>query len=303
MQANDPKSAWRKYLAVWLKSVLIADMKNKIPTALIAISIAMALGNAKSTINGESQDLAKCTVHPCPNTQTGEDPGVVEAREGGKIDAELREDPNDKDRWSSVILFSSSTERQQLSMPIVMSAKFDIALNPKRGTLTFSSPSASQSFRISDTSSGSDSRNPCKKYQIRVIEAGMDYALVKKICPKQEYRPQKFYRGSDYYIYDQKTNTMREIWSASTQIDSSSPFPTAKPEISIKKVKEGYEFNWNGMFPSDNPPKSMTIHNIYKREVDEKGRQSLVCYDASDRRHLIKENEMCESASLEQIRN
>lgn len=278
-------------------------MKNKIPKRLLSISIAMVVGNAQPTIAGENQEMAKCTKHPCPNTQTGEDPGVVEAREGGKIDAELRQDPNDKERWSSVILFSSSTEKQQLSMPIVMAAKFNIALNPKNGTLTFSSPNVSQSFRISDASSGSDSGTPCKKYQIRVIDAGTDYALIKKTCPKQEYRPQRFYRGSDYYIYDQKTNVMRAIWSASTQLDTSTPFPTAKPEISVKGIRDGYEFSWSGMLPSDNPPKLIKIHNIYKREADENGKQSLVCYDAKDRQHLIRENEMCESETLERIRN
>ena len=252
---------------------------------------------------GEHQQMRECTKHPCPNTQTGEDPGAIEAREGREIEAEFRGNADDKERWSSVILFSNSREKQELSMPIIMAAKFNLSLNPEKGLITFSSARAIQTFRISDINSAKNSKNPCQKYQIRVIDAGIDYALIKKTCPKQEYRPQRFFRGTDYYIYDQKTNTMRSIWSASTQIDTSTPFPTAKPEVSIKSLKDGYRFDWTGVLPSDNPPVSATIHNFYKREADQNGRLALVCYDTTDRQHPIKENEMCESETLERIQN
>jgi hypothetical protein len=43
----------------------------------------------------------------------------------------------------------------------------------------------------------------------------------------------------------------------------------------------------------------MTVHNIYKREVDKTGRQTLVCYDATNPQHLLKENELCESDILQ----
>jgi hypothetical protein len=243
--------------------------------------------------------MGKCTKHPCPNTQSGEDPGMIEAREGEKIEAQLRADPNDKERWSNIILFSSSTEKQQLSIPIVMAAKLNMTLNPNKGLLTFSTPNASQSFKISEANSEPNSNNPCPKFQIRVVEGGGGYALIKKTCPKYEYRPQKFYRGTDYYLYDQKTNTMRTIWSASTQIDTSTPLPTAMPEISLKRLKDGYQLDWTGLLPSDNPPVSMIIHNVYKQEVDKTGELSLVCYDARNPQHLQKKNEMCESDILQ----
>jgi hypothetical protein len=263
--------------------------------------ISLALGHVHSVAAGQNPEMRKCAKHPCPNTQTGEDPGVIEAREGGEIEARLRSNVRDKERWSSVILFSSSTEKQDLSMPIILAEKFNLSLDPKKGILTFSSPHATQLFKISDASSATSSKSPCQKYQIRVIDAGSDYALIKKLCPKQEYRPQRYYRGTDYYIYDEKTNTMRTIWSASTQIDASTPFPTAKPEISIKNLKDGYEFDWAGLLPSDNPPTQSAIHNIYKREVDRNNVLSLVCYDVTDRQHPLKENEMCESETLERV--
>ncbi|WP_440962561.1 hypothetical protein ACL58G_17170 [Massilia sp. GER05] len=278
-------------------------MKNRISTALLISSISLALGIMHAMAAGERIDMGKCSKHPCPNTQTGEDPGAIEAREGGEIEASLLANASDKGRWSSVILLSSSTEKQELSMPIIMADKFNLSLDPKKGRLTFASPHATQSFKISEASSAENSKHPCFKYQVRVIDARSDYALIKKTCPKQEYRPQRFYRGTDYYIYDQKTNTMRSIWSASTQIDTSTPFPTAKPEISIKYLKDGYGFDWIGVLPSDNPSVPVSVHNIYKREVDKNNQLSLVCYDVTNPRHPVKENEMCESESLERIGN
>ena len=94
---------------------------------------------------------------------------------------------------------------------------------------------------------------------------------------------------------------MRGIWSASTLFSLSTPFPSAKPEISVKMVKDGYRLDWRGLFPSDNPAKPMTIHNLYKREVDGEGKKNLVCYDATRPSRLLRENEMCESEMLERI--
>jgi hypothetical protein len=47
----------------------------------------------------------------------------------------------------------------------------------------------------------------------------------------------------------------------------------------------------------------VSVRNIYKREVDKNNQLSLVCYDVTNPRHPVKENEMCESESLERIGN
>jgi hypothetical protein len=278
-------------------------MKKHIWKTLLLASAFAFIGASYPACARVHQEMAKCTVHPCPNTQTGEDPGVIEAREGGKIEDELRIDPNDRERWANLILFSSSTDKKSLHIPIVAATNFDVSLDPQKGLLTFSTPNASQSFRISEPATNSNPDNPCRKYQIRVIDGAPGYALIKKTCPKYEYRPERFFRSTDYYIYDEKTNTMRGIWSASTQIDTSTPFPSAKPEIKVKRIKDGYKFDWTGLFPSDNPPTPMTIHNIYKQEVGKDGRKLLYCYDATNPSRPIKENEMCESVSPERVGN
>jgi hypothetical protein len=274
-------------------------MKSRISATWLVALLCTITGDLHASATDERQAMGKCTKHPCPNTQSGEDASVIEAREGEKIEARLRANPNDKERWYNIILFSSSTEKQQLSVPIVMEAKLNMTLNPDKGLLTFSAPNASQSFRISEASQEPNSNNPCPKYQIRVIEGSVDYALIKKTCPRYEYRPQKFYRATAYYLYDQKTNTMRTIWSASTQLDTVTPFPTAKPEIVLKPLKDGYRLDWTGLLPSDNPPVSMIVHNVYKREADKTGKLSLVCYDATNPQHSQKEDGMCESDILQ----
>lgn len=282
---------------------LVADIKKYISRTLrLALIFALAWAS-DSAVAGVDRDMAKCTTHPCPNTRAGEDPGPIEARKGEKIEDERRSDPNDKERWFNLILFSDSTDKKSLHISIIASINFSVSLDPKKGLLTFSTPSGYQSFKISEPATDRTPDTHCPKYQIRVIDAAPGYALIKKTCPKHEYKLERFFRGADYFIYDQKTNTMREIWSASTQIGATTPFPTAKPEITIKRIEDGYEFDWTGTFPGDNPPTSMTIHNIYKREVGKDRRPLLSCYDATNPSRPIKENEMCESFNLERMSN
>lgn len=271
---------------------------------IATLSIALFLGN--SFANADAQALPdaksnKCTDNPCPNTPMGEDPGVLGARQGKKIEEELRSSPDDKERWAGLIIFSSSTDKAQLTIPIVMASEFSVSLDPRKGWLTFSTPNTSQSFMIGSTITGHD--NPCSKYQIRVIDGGSDYALIKKTCPKQEYRPQRFYRGTDYFLYDMKTNTMREIWSASTLFSTAPPFPSAKPELTLKKLPDGYQFDWSGKVVSDNGATSTTIHNRYRRQRDDSGAVTLVCYDVTSPAHPAKENERCESNVLQRVAN
>ena len=249
------------------------------------------------------QDMMRCTAHPCPNTETGEDPALIEVRKGSKIENKIRTGPNDKERWSNLILFSSSTDKKSLHIPIVAAINFDVSLDPKNGSLKFSTSNTFQTFKISEPLAALSPETLCPKYQIEVIDGAPGYALIKKTCPKHEYKPGRFFRSTDYFLYDQKTNTARAIWSAHTQLGTSTPFPAARPEIVIKKIKDGYKFDWAGPFPSDNPPTPMTIHNIYKQEVGKDGKPLLSCYDATNPTRLLKENEMCESFNLERIGN
>jgi len=245
--------------------------------------------------------MMKCTIRPCPNTETGEDPAAIEIRKANDLEDQIRNGTNDRERWKNLILFSSSTDNPSLRIPIVAATKFEVSLDPRQGSLKFSTLSTSQTFRISEPMANLTSDTLCPKYRIEVIDGAPGYALIKKTCSIHEYKPGRFFRSTDYFLYDQKTNTAREIWSASTQLAASTPFPTAKPEIVIKRLNDGYKLDWTGMFPSDNQPSRMTIHNIYMQEVGKGGKPLLSCYDATNPSRLLKENEMCESHNLERI--
>lgn len=277
-------------------------MKTQTSWTIAALSISAVLASPWLLVGAQALSASKtgkCTTTPCPNTPSGEDPGTVEAREGRKIEDEIRNSPDDKERWASLIIFSSSTDKKQLTIPIVKAANFNVSLDPKKGWIEFSTPKGLHAFDIGSTTAGQD--NPCSKYQIRVVEGGPEYALIKKTCPKQEYRSQRFFRGTDYFLYDMKSNTMREVWSASTLISTEQPFPSAKPELALKKLADGYQLDWNGVVVSDNGASPMAIHNAYRREKDKKGDIKLVCYDITIPSHPAKENEMCESTGLQEV--
>jgi len=259
-----------------------------------------ALGNSCHASAGVNAQTIKCTPVPCQNTATGEDPGVLQVRSGKKIEDKLRNSDDDAMRWAGLILFSDSSEKDDLTLPIIKNSKFSMTLDPKKGIVRFHSPQFSHHFRI-DTGEPHEPGEICPKYQLRILDGTPQYALLKKICPKQEYEPKRFYMAATYYIYDARSATVREIWSGSKSIDINAPFPSAKPEISLKKAQDGYQFDWVGMSASDNPPTLWRIHRAYKREPDKNGKLYLACYDTTRPQHPVKENGACESDILERV--
>lgn len=240
----------------------------------------------------------KCTSIPCPNTPSGEDPELIDIREGAQIEKRMRADPDDRRRWSNIIIFADATAKHELTLPIVMKEKFSVTLAPENGALEFSSAMGTHAFRIAaDAGTIGD---PCPKYQIRVVEADTDYAIIRKTCPKREYKPGQFYRSNDFYLYDIKSATLRVIWAASS-LAMDAPAPIAKPDIRISKLKNGYQFKWSGLFPSSNGISQMTINNIYRHESSSKG-ITLVCYDVRSPERPLKEGDMCEGEVMEKIR-
>jgi len=264
-----------------------------------AVMFIAFANSCHASASGDGQTI-KCTPAPCQGTPTGGDPNVLRLRLGNKIKESLRNSDDDAMRWAGLFLFSDSSEKDDLTIPIIKESKFFMTLDPKKGILHFHSPNSFQYFRI-DTGEPHEPGEICPKYQLRILDATSEYALLKKICPKQEYEPKHFYMASTYYIYDMKSATVREIWSGSKSIDIDAPFPSAKPEISLKRTKDGYQFDWVGMSVSDNPTKLWRIHRTYKRETEKNGKLYLACYDTTRRQHPIKENDTCESEILQRI--
>ncbi|MQA18139.1 hypothetical protein [Rugamonas rivuli] len=240
----------------------------------------------------------KCTTTPCPNTPNGEDPEQITLREGAKMTAELRNDPDDQLRWSAVALYSDSKHAERLKMAVVKKFETEIQLVPQNGFVIFSGPHYKQTFKIA--SPLGTASNPCSKYNIRIVQAGADYAILKKICPLNEYAPNRYHMSADYYLFDQKTATARSVWSASVT-NKESDFPDADPEVTIKKIDNGYRFDWTGLFPSDGKPTKQTIHNVYTYIPSGKIGAGLLCRDATRPKSEGAESDMCEGGFLDLI--
>jgi hypothetical protein len=260
----------------------------------------MTLGTFCHAKAPDEQEAIDCATKRCANTPIGEDPETLQLRVGKHMQDDFRRDPNDAKRWSSVIIFSKSAHKDNLTMPIITSSNLRMTLNPDKGILQFSSPAATQSFKIASPLPHKQNEL-CPKYQLRVLDGTPDYALIEKACPMREYEPRRFFRSTTYYIYDMKSATMREIWMGARGFDTISPFPSAEPQIVLKKIKDGYQFDWQGMSADDAPPILVRIHRAYKREHDRQGNVGLVCYDTTKPQHPLKENESCESEILERV--
>ena len=270
---------------------------HRLTTVTIAL---MVVGKASLANTRDEPTTMNCATKQCAATPIGMDTETKKLRLGKNIEDELRRNPNDVKRWSTVIISSTSAHKENLTMSVIKSSNFVMTLDPAKGILHFSSPAAVQSFQIA--SGAAHEKNVlCPKYQLRVLDGASDYALIEKACPIREYEPGRFFRSATYYIYDMKAATMREIWLGARGFDTTSPFPSADPEIVLKKIKDGYQLDWEGMSADDNPPTVLRIHRTYKRERDKHGNTGLVCYDTIRPQRPIKENESCESAKLERV--
>jgi hypothetical protein len=236
---------------------------------------------------------AQCTAPSCGNA-AGEMPrGDVLEQKGKAILDEMRQSGDDKARWATVI-YSEGTRLSELELTIIKSADFRMRLDPKLGTLAFSTPRSRHTFLIDDPKGREDT---CPSYNVRIVEASKAHALIRYVCPKKEYRPGKFYMSNQFFLYDVETGTARSIWHAAAFMKDT-PYPAANPKPAVKLISDGYKFDWVGDFPSDSAPSKMEIHNKYVRQPNN-GKLALVCVDMSNPKKPAVENEMCEGEELQ----
>lgn len=244
------------------------------------------------------EKCAPSTGRSCKTEIYSDDPEKINILKGENIISEVKSASDDKERWALVILFSGSGDDEIQSVDLVKAKKFSMILDPRKGRLTFATASDRQSFKIAKPESGPDEL--CPNYQVRAIQAGDGYAIINKVCPKNEYRPGRIYMSNDYYLFDQRSKTMRAIWSAAI-VTPTEKFPKPQPEIHIAPTYQGYHFKWTGMFPGDGFSRKVSIANIYKIESDQRGMTKLVCYDASVRKNPVIEGDMCRGDVLDHI--
>jgi hypothetical protein len=269
-------------------------MKLHVKLAVVGVITLQSISYADAYIYESCLNPAEKS---CKTPIYSDNPEKENIAKGEKIIKDVKNSRDDKERWALVTLFSGSGDDEIQSVDLIKSKNFSMTLDPRKGWLTFSTGTNRQSFMIAKPDSGPDEL--CPNYQVRAIEAASGYAIINKICPKNEYRPGRFYMSNDYYLFVQRSNTLRSIWSAA--VTTKAKFPAPRPEIHVTQINRGYEFKWAGMFPGDGTSRKISISNLYKIETNQKGGVKLVCYDASNRNNLAKEGDMCRGEVLDQI--
>lgn len=279
-----------------VNTLLIANMNYIVPLIVISpVVLTINVGSAAAPAPRSTFTSAQYA-----NTLTGQDPEDASIKKKRSILKDVRDNGDDRERWGSLVLFSSALDKNVQKMPLVKNENFSIELNPENGVITFSTPQLSHAFKISTTRPGSDLI--CPSFQVRTVDAGLGYAIINKICPRHKYRQERYFTKSDYYLYDATSSTLRSIWSASTTTSTSS-FPSATPEVSVQKIQNGFNFRWTGLYPSDNPAAIIMIDNVYKYEVGKNKKINLVCYDISDPNAPLAEDGTCSGEVVDRFKS
>jgi len=259
----------------------------------------LSAGLAHAAVSGGHAPVTNatpaCTTSPCANTADAQSRGDMLEREGKNVLDKIRQSADDRTRWKTV-LYSEGTSTSELELTIVKSADFKMRLDPKAGTLSFSTATSLDTFAIHDRRSRVD---PCPSYNIRIVEASPAHALIRHVCPKKEYQPGKFYMSNQYFLYDVETGTATSIWLAAAS-GKETPFPSARPHPTVQPIRGGYMVKWAGDFPGDSPSGKIELRNKYMPQ-SVSGKRSLVCIDVSDPGAPAVENGMCEGEALEKL--
>lgn len=265
-------------------------------TALIPIAVACDSRDELRAGSGEPARAAatRCTSTPCGNTASGKDPSDERLAAGEQRENLLRSVDDDKARWSMPI-YSTSERPEDLALEVVRKAKLHLRLAPLEGHLIFSAPDSAHVFAVASPASGN---GVCPAYNLHVIDASEVHVLFKRICRKFEYKPGRFARSVTYYLYDRPTGSMREIWSASAGGEED-PLPDARPTPEIRRIPEGYQFDWSGVYPGTSSEKALEIRHRLVRVFDGAGptlRRIDLANGTED-----ESSSSCEGADLERV--
>jgi len=259
----------------------------------LIIPILMFLNSAHAT--DAPQDTKKCSSTPCANTATGEDPGEIELRAANLELNKIRASSDDKLRWQTITLFSNSKDPKNQKLIVHKESNTEVALEADRGLLVFRSPQGRNAFQIA-TSSG-DADNPCPKYQLEVVDASSEHAIIRKICPKYVYAQGHEFKSFDYYLYDRQTATMRVIWSASA-LQNVSMLKMPIPDPVVTPTARGYRYQWKGQVALSGSLGNVSYNNLYERKKSSSGSLELICKDMSAGKQGEIEVGSCEGGIL-----
>lgn len=172
------------------------------------------------------------------NQATGQDPQQARIEAGRRIQDALRATEDDRKRWTLPI-YSTSERPESLSLEVVRSAGMSLRLSPAQAHLAIFTPASKHVFAISGAQG---TGTVCPKYNLYVTDASSEHILLKRVCRTFEYKPGRYAKSVTYYLYDQPTATMRDIWTASAS-GKDDPMPDANPSPLLKRLANGYQFD------------------------------------------------------------
>lgn len=239
----------------------------------------------------------KCTSTPCGNTATGEDPSEIAERNGEKILKEIREKATDRQRWGITILYSSDKDAAGPKLDIIKDIGFSARLQPRTGQLTFEKNGIKHAFSIGGVPGAPN--DMCPRYAIAVVDASAEHAVIKRSCFQYEYKPKRFYKSVDFYIYDIPAASMRNIWTAATE-DTALAGAMVSPHPALKATKNGYLLDWTVTDISKSATEKYKVKMLYERKIEKANKSpSLVCTDLTAPKGENVEAGACEGDHLE----
>jgi hypothetical protein len=267
-----------------------------IALALFLNIAACDAGGAGTTWPTQPQQASqpRCTSSPCGNTASGKDPLEERIEAGTAIVDAARAGDDDRKRWSNPI-YSTSDKPDRLALDVIRSAGLRLRLIPAQGRLVISTPTSTHVFAIAGAQGSGD---VCPAYNLYVRDASSEHILVERMCRTFEYKPDRYARSVTYYLYDQPTGTMVDIWTASAS-GKDDPMPEADPRPVVKRITGGYQFDWAGTQAGNAGKRRHEMHNRYLRKFSG-AQKSLLCKNVSTGPGR-GDDSTCEGGYLERI--
>jgi hypothetical protein len=278
-------------------------MIKKIILLALACGIHCELAQAQNVVPAKpvkSPDTVyKCTSTPCGNTATGEDPSEIAEKNGEKILKEVREKATDRQRWGISMLYSSDSNVAGSRLDIIRDIGFSVQLQPRTGQLVFEKNGIKHIFAIAGAPGAKN--DMCPRYAIAVVDASAEHAVIKRSCFQHEYKPKRFYKSVDFYIYDMPTASMRNIWTAATE-DTTLAGAMVTPNPSLKATTQGYLLDWTVTDISKSATEKYKVRMLFVRKIEKANKSmSLVCTDLTAPKGENVEAGACEGNRLDLV--
>lgn len=212
---------------------------------------------------------------------------------------EVREKATDRQRWGITMLYSSDSNPAGSTLDIIKDVGFKAHLQPKTGQLPFERNGAKHTFAIAGVPGTKN--DMCPRYAISVIDASVEHAVIKRSCFQYEYKPKRFYKSVDFYLYDVPTASMRDIWTAATE-DTTLAGALVTPNPALKATKNGYLLDWTVTDISKSVTEKYKVQMLYVRKIEKANQSlSLVCTDLTAPKGENVEAGVCEGNRLELV--